>query len=62
MKSVRIWSFFGPYSARMWENTNQKTPNTDTFKVVFATTLRKTENKMQGTYKLPNIHDKKEIK
>ena len=24
VKSVRIWNFSGPYSVRMWENTDQK--------------------------------------
>ena len=27
--------FFGPYSVRMKENTDQKTPNTDTFYAVY---------------------------
>ena len=43
LKSVRIWSFSGPYfpafglpySVRMQENKDQKTPNTDTFHAVY---------------------------
>ena len=37
VKSVRIWGFLlciCPYSLRVWENTNQKTLNTDTFHAV----------------------------
>ena len=37
VKSVRIWDFLlciCRYSLRMWENTNQKTLNTDTFHAV----------------------------
>ena len=34
VKSARIRSFSGPYLVRMRENTDQKTPNTDTFHAV----------------------------
>ena len=34
VKSVRIRSFSGPYSVRMWEIRTRKTPNTDTFHAV----------------------------
>ena len=37
VKSVRIWSYTGPYSVRMRENTDRITTNTDTFHaVIFA--------------------------
>ena len=34
VKSARIWSFSGPYSVQMRKNTEQKTPNRDTFHAV----------------------------
>ena len=55
VKSVRIRSFSGPYfpafglnispySVRMRENTEQKTPNTDTFHAVIISTTTKKGN------------------
>ena len=38
-RSVRIRSFSGPYSVRLWENADQKTLNTDTFYTVITTSL-----------------------
>ena len=44
VKSVRIWSFYGPYflySVRMRKNTDQKTTNMDTFHAVHSIRARK---------------------
>ena len=38
VKCVRIRTFSGPYSVRMRENEDQKTPNTDTFHAVICLT------------------------
>ena len=36
VKSVRIWSFSGPYFSAFELNTDQKTPNADTFHAVLV--------------------------